>query len=92
MNHYICVAVVDECASNPCTGAGARCVDGLNSYTCICSRGWSGRNCERSKFVLNTLYPTYLNEDYIISQTVQPDLETHQIVPKYYQKVVIFDM
>ncbi|CAH1788337.1 unnamed protein product [Owenia fusiformis] len=36
-----------ECSSNPCQ-AGARCIDGLNSFTCICPSGRSGVFCERS--------------------------------------------
>jgi hypothetical protein len=36
-----------ECASSPCRTPGtANCVDGLDSYTCICNPGYTGRFCE----------------------------------------------
>ncbi|XP_052216068.1 IgGFc-binding protein-like [Dreissena polymorpha] len=36
---------IDECASNPCL-YGSTCSNGVNSYTCTCRGGLSGRNCE----------------------------------------------
>jgi hypothetical protein len=36
---------VNECASNPCQNGGT-CHDGVNGYTCECSRDCSGSNCE----------------------------------------------
>ncbi|CAH1788564.1 unnamed protein product [Owenia fusiformis] len=36
-----------ECDSNPCQ-SGGQCTSGLNSYTCACTSGRSGVNCERS--------------------------------------------
>ena len=38
-------ADIDECASSPCQNGGT-CVDGSNSYTCICNVGYVGDNCE----------------------------------------------
>ena len=38
---------LDDCASDPCRNTGT-CVDGINSYTCVCSfanNAWSGANC-----------------------------------------------
>uniref|UniRef100_A0A8B9Z316 Fibulin 7 n=1 Tax=Buteo japonicus TaxID=224669 RepID=A0A8B9Z316_9AVES len=32
---------IDDCSSNPCANSGT-CVDGNQSYTCLCPRGWSG--------------------------------------------------
>eukprot|EP00075_Anas_platyrhynchos_P032927 XP_027322180.1 fibulin-7-like [Anas platyrhynchos] len=36
---------IDDCASNPCANGGT-CVDGNQSYTCLCPRGWSGTSCQ----------------------------------------------
>merc|ERR1712166_1114421 len=35
----------DDCQDNPCQN-GAKCTDGVNSFTCICVVGYSGTNCE----------------------------------------------
>ncbi|XP_038072708.1 uncharacterized protein LOC119741108 isoform X2 [Patiria miniata] len=44
--HYSCgVCIDDECASSPCQNA-ATCVDGVDSYTCTCTPGFKGVNCE----------------------------------------------
>lgn len=39
---------IDECFSNPCQN-GATCNDGSNGYTCSCSRGYFGGNCENGE-------------------------------------------
>ncbi len=36
---------VDDCADNPCLNGGA-CFDGDGTYTCECSNGFEGPNCE----------------------------------------------
>ncbi|NXJ99371.1 FBLN7 protein, partial [Corythaixoides concolor] len=36
---------INDCSSNPCANGGT-CVDGNQSYTCLCSRGWSGPSCQ----------------------------------------------
>ncbi|NXY78546.1 FBLN7 protein, partial [Glareola pratincola] len=36
---------IDDCSSNPCANGGT-CVDGNQSYTCLCHRGWSGPSCQ----------------------------------------------
>ncbi|KAM9508036.1 fibulin-7-like isoform 1-T1 [Guaruba guarouba] len=36
---------IDDCSSNPCANSGT-CVDGNQSYTCLCPRGWSGPSCQ----------------------------------------------
>ena len=41
---------INECLSNPCQFANATCVNGLNSYTCLCPRYRTGLHCETGKF------------------------------------------
>ncbi|KAH0619448.1 hypothetical protein JD844_000091 [Phrynosoma platyrhinos] len=36
---------VNDCTSNPCANGGT-CVDGIQSYSCQCARGWSGSTCQ----------------------------------------------
>ena len=36
---------IDECASSPCQNGGT-CIDGINTYTCVCIPGHAGDNCE----------------------------------------------
>ncbi|NXQ85985.1 FBLN7 protein, partial [Nyctibius grandis] len=36
---------IDDCSSNPCANGGT-CVDGNQSYRCLCLRGWSGPSCQ----------------------------------------------
>ena len=38
---------INDCESNPCRNGGT-CIDGVNSYACICSGGWEGAHCETS--------------------------------------------
>ena len=40
-----CSENIDDCASHICQNA-ATCEDGVNSYRCVCSRGYAGRFCE----------------------------------------------
>ena len=39
-----CETNIDECASAPCTGGGT-CVDGNNSFNCLCPPGLQGTSC-----------------------------------------------
>ena len=41
---------VDDCALSPCQNGGI-CTDGVNQFTCQCEPGFSGINCEISKYV-----------------------------------------
>lgn len=51
---------VDECASDPCENGGT-CVDGMNSYTCMCPDGYTGPTCGISKLVFEqTVHQTKL--------------------------------
>lgn len=42
---------INDCESNPCKNGGT-CIDGVNSYKCICSDGWEGAYCETSESVV----------------------------------------
>lgn len=43
-------ADINDCESNPCKNGGT-CIDGINTYKCICSDGWEGTYCETSKLM-----------------------------------------
>ncbi|XP_056008437.1 sushi, von Willebrand factor type A, EGF and pentraxin domain-containing protein 1-like [Ostrea edulis] len=38
-------AFVNSCASNPCQNNGT-CINGLDRYTCLCTKSFTGMNCE----------------------------------------------
>ena len=42
---------INECQPNPCQNSGT-CVDGIAAYTCTCALGFTGHDCEISKFYL----------------------------------------
>ena len=42
------VVDIDECASSPCEN-GATCTDAVDSYTCDCIAGYTGKHCETGK-------------------------------------------
>jgi len=35
----------NDCSPNPCQNDGT-CIDETDGYTCICTAGWEGKNCE----------------------------------------------
>ena len=49
---------INECGSSPCQNNGT-CTDHVNRYTCSCAAGYSGINCETSKFMIDILYWIY---------------------------------
>lgn len=42
---------IDNCLNNTCEN-GASCLDGIESYTCVCADGWEGPFCQRSNYAL----------------------------------------
>ncbi|CAF99538.1 unnamed protein product, partial [Tetraodon nigroviridis] len=36
---------INECVSSPCLNGGT-CVDEVNQFSCVCSKGWSGPTCQ----------------------------------------------
>lgn len=49
---FVFVSDINDCESNPCKNGGT-CIDGVNSYKCICSDGWEGAYCETSECVVS---------------------------------------
>ena len=39
---------LDDCVNHNCSN-GASCIDGINSYSCNCSAGFTGLNCETGR-------------------------------------------
>ena len=38
---------VDQCSSDPCSGANSvNCTDGYRNFTCLCKPGFAGHRCE----------------------------------------------
>ena len=51
---------IDDCASNPCQNNGV-CLDGVNSYECLCPTGFSGPRCEEETHVCSSSENLCLN-------------------------------
>lgn len=45
---------INDCISDPC-GNGGTCIDGVNSFQCLCHDGWQGQLCDMSEFLASTL-------------------------------------
>ena len=41
----VCSLDINECSSSPCLNGGT-CTDGVNSYSCKCVAGYTGKDCE----------------------------------------------
>ena len=41
---------IDDCVNHTCANGGL-CVDGVNSYTCNCSAGYTGERCLTGKYL-----------------------------------------
>ena len=48
LNHWFNFVDINDCAVIPCLNGGT-CSDGVNSYTCSCAAGFTGKDCETSK-------------------------------------------
>lgn len=47
---FICVfLLVLYCTSDPCMNGGS-CLEVLNSFTCVCSLGFTGRRCQNGRW------------------------------------------
>jgi hypothetical protein len=66
-NLYGYIADVDECKSRPCQHGGT-CVDHVNAYTCSCTAGYIGLECEIGKWCevvyINTIIETIAKNIY----------------------------
>lgn len=55
---------INECASSPCLNGGT-CVDEVNQFSCICTKGWAGVTCQspvptcKYKVVVQFRYPGF---------------------------------
>ena len=50
VNFYFSISIdIDNCSPNPCNNGGM-CTDGVDVYTCTCLGGFTGDNCEISKY------------------------------------------
>lgn len=49
---YDFISDFDECHSNPCRN-GATCVDGFNTFRCLCLPSYVGALCEQGKSCCN---------------------------------------
>lgn len=52
---HVCPIDVNDCADNPCRN-GATCIDGIDSFHCVCPKGYEGLTCDQSKFSLFFLF------------------------------------
>jgi hypothetical protein len=47
MIQYLCSIDIDDCLRRPCLHGA--CTDLVNNYTCTCTPGYTGRNCQTGK-------------------------------------------
>ena len=56
-----CFTEIDECATEPCfvNGTNGNCIDLIADYECPCKHGFSGKNCESSKYAMGVQIVIY---------------------------------
>ena len=65
-NVYVFYKDIDECESGPCNNGG-QCQDGVASYQCICSVGYTGVECETGKILTMFILFPFRGHSLIIS-------------------------
>ena len=53
-NRYVMCLVIRMCWSKPCKNRGT-CINAVNRYSCKCVPGYTGTNCETSKYVFSNV-------------------------------------
>ena len=54
ITYWVKFVDINECAGDPCLNGGT-CTDGVNSYTCSCAAGFTGKDCETSESQIRTI-------------------------------------
>ena len=62
LTYWVNFVDINECAGDPCLNGGT-CTDGVNSYTCSCTAGFTGKECETSKsfYITHSYYKPKVN-------------------------------
>ena len=70
---------LNDCVPNSCQN-GAKCVDGVNNYTCTCDAGWTGQYCDQGQFsrCIRTLVVVREFNQSLINHHVYFQFSSHQ--------------
>ena len=49
--NFIIIEDIDDCGNRTCFNGGT-CVDGVNSFTCNCAKGYTGNHCQTGNTLL----------------------------------------